>query len=330
MKTVIIRKTGGPEVLQYIDAPDPVAGPGEVVVRAHAMGVGWPDILIRKGVYNWMPPLPASPGSEMSGRIEAIGPEVSGLSVGQEVLVSARELPVRGGCYAEQIAVPADTLHLLPPDVDLDEAAGLGNFQVAWGLLRQSTRGFDAKSVLITGAAGGVGGAVVQLARHMGMLVIGTVSSDEKAAFAKNQGADHLINYCTEDVVGRVMELTDGRGLDLVLDHVAGPAFADNFKILAPWGTVVSFGDQAGPPPSDVYSIIRANAAKCLGVRWFSMHVYDNDRDARRNIVGELTRLLADGAIRPRIAARLPLAQAADAQRMVESGKALGRVILKP
>jgi len=95
MKTVVIRETGGPEVLELIDVPDPVAGDGQVVVRAHAMGVGWPDILIRKGVYQWMPPLPASPGSEMTGRIEAIGAGVSGLSVGQGVLVSARELPVR-------------------------------------------------------------------------------------------------------------------------------------------------------------------------------------------------------------------------------------------
>ncbi len=330
MKTVLIRKTGGPEVLEYVDAPDPVAGPGEVVVKAHAMGVGWPDILIRKGVYQWMPPLPASPGSEMTGRIESIGPEVTGLAEGQAVLVHARELPQRGGCYAEKIAIPADTLHLLPPDTDLDAAAGLGNFQVAWGLLRESAQGFDPKTVLITGAAGGVGSAVVQLARHFGLRVIGTISSDEKAAFARDQGADHLINYRTENVVELVLELTDGNGVDLALDHLAGPGFEDNFKILAPWGTVVSFGDQNGMPPADIYSAIRNSAGKCMGLRWFSMHVYDNDRDKRRRIVGELIELLAKGAIRPRVAARLPLVDAAEAQHLVESGQALGRVILKP
>jgi NADPH2:quinone reductase len=250
--------------------------------------------------------------------------------VGQAVLVHARELPVRGGCYAEKIAVPADTLHLLPEDTDLDAAAGLGNFQVAWSLLNDSTRGFEPKSVLITGAAGGVGGAVAQLARHMGMLVIGTISSDEKAAFARDQGADHLINYKTENVIERVKELTGGRGVDLVLDHVAGPRFQDNVEMLAPWGTVVSFGDLEGPPTSDIYAAIRANAGKCLGVRWFSIHVYDGDRDGRRRIVGELIKLFAAGAIRPRVAARLALADAADAQLMVEGGKALGRVILKP
>ena len=330
MRSVLIHATGGPEVLEYVDVPEPVAGDGEMVVRAHAMGVGWPDILIRKGVYPWMPPLPASPGSEMTGHIESIGPGVSGLSEGQAVLVHARELLVRGGCYAGKIAVPVDTLHLLPANSDLDAAAGLGNFQVAWSLLNESTRGFEPKSVLITGAAGGVGGAVAQLARNKGMVVLGTVSSDEKAAFARDQGADHLINYKTENIVARVKELTGGRGLNLILDHVAGPRFQDNIDMLAPWGTVVSFGDLEGPPTSNIYAAIRANAGKCLGVRWFSIHVYDDDRDGRRRIVGELIKLFASSAIRPRIAARLPLAEAAEAQRLVESGDALGRVILKP
>ena len=195
MKTVIIRKTGGPEVLELIDAPDPVAGPGEVVVRSHAMGVGWPDILIRKGVYDWMPPLPASPGSELSGHIESLGANESGLKPGQPVLVSARNLPTRGGCYTERIAVPAEALYRLPDNTDLDEAACLGNFQVAWAILFETTRGFDPRSVLIMGAAGGVGSAAVQLAKHAGMRVIGTVSSAEKAEFARRQGADEVIDY---------------------------------------------------------------------------------------------------------------------------------------
>ena len=140
MKTVIIRKTGGPEVLELVDASDPVAGSGEVVVRSHAMGVGWPDILIRKGVYDWMPPLPASPGSELSGRIESLGTNVSDLKPGQAVLVSARNLPTRGGCYTERIAVPADALYRLPQGTDLDAAACLGNFQVAWAILFSAFR----------------------------------------------------------------------------------------------------------------------------------------------------------------------------------------------
>ena len=330
MKTVVIRETGGPEVLELIDAPEPVARPGEAVIRTHAMGVGWPDILIRKGVYSWMPPLPASPGSELSGRIAALGPGVADLAAGQPVLVSARDLPTRGGCYTEMIAVPAASLHPLPDSVDLDAAAGLGNFQVAWALLHETTRGFEPKSVLVTGAAGGVGSAAVQLARHAGMRILGTVSSDAKADFASGQGADHLINYRTENVVERVLALTGGIGVDLILDHVAGPEFTDNLTMLAPWGTIVSYGDQGGPPAKELFAALRAAGGKNPAVRIFSMHVYDDDPGPRRRIMERLIGLLADGAIRPAIAARLPLARAAEAQAMVEDGRALGRVILKP
>ncbi len=330
MRTVIIRQTGGPEVLELIEAPDPVPGPGEVVVRSHAMGVGWPDILIRKGVYEWMPPLPASPGSELSGRVEALGPGGTGLAVGQAVLVSARNLPVRGGCYTERIAVPAESLYVLPEAVDLEAAACLGNYQVAWALLFECTRGFDPKSVLIKGAAGGVGSAAVQLAKHAGMRIYGTVSSAEKAEFARRQGADELIDYRRENVAERLDALTDGAGVDLILDHVAGPAFSDNFDMLAPWGTIVSYNDRDGAPARDVFGDIRANAVKAAAVRAFSMHIYDRDPDGRRRIMERIVDLCAAGAIRPPIGARFAMERAGEAQAMVEAGGALGRVILVP
>jgi NADPH2:quinone reductase len=330
MRTVIIRATGGPEVLELIDAPEPEPGPGEVVVRSHAMGVGWPDILIRKGVYNWMPPLPASPGSELAGRIAALGPGVTDFAVGQGVLVSARNLATRGGCYTEMIAVPAAALYRLPEAADLDEAACLGNFQVAWAILFETTRGFDPKSVLVMGAAGGVGSAAVQLARHAGMRVIGTVSSDEKAAFARRQGADGLIDYRRENVVERVRELTDGRGVDLILDHVGGAAFNDNFAMLAPWGTIVSYGNLGGTPETGLFEQLRDSGTKGAAVRAFSMHLYDHDPAARRRVMDRVIALFGAGAIRPPIGARLTMDRAGEAQAMVEAGNALGRVILKP
>ena len=330
MRTVIIRQTGGTEVLELIDAPDPVPGRGEVVVRSHAMGVGWPDILIRKGVYSWMPPLPASPGSELSGRIETLGPGVTDLAVGQGVLVSARNLPTRGGCYTELIAVPAASLYLMPEIADLDEAAYLGNFQVAWAILFETTRGFEPKSVLVMGAAGGVGSAAVQLAKHAGIRVIGTVSSAEKAAFARRQGADEVIDYRRENVVERVGALTDGCGVDLILDHVGGPAFNDNFDMLGSWGTIVSYGSMGGTPETGLFQRIHANGTKAAAVRSFSMHLYDHDPEARRRVMDQVLELFAAGAIHPPIGARLPMERAAEAQTMVETGIALGRVILKP
>ena len=330
MRKVIIRETGGPEVLELIDAPDPVPGTGEVVVQSHAMGVGWPDILIRKGVYSWMPPLPASPGSELSGRVEALGPGVSDIAVGQGVLVSARNLPTRGGCYTERIAVPAASLYLLPDTANLDEAACLGNYQVAWAVLFETTRGFNPKSVLIMGAAGGVGSAAVQLASHAGMRVFGTTSSNEKAEFARCQGADDTIDYRTENVVERVRDLTDGNGVDLILDHVGGPAFNDNFDMLAPWGTIVSYGDLGGTPETGLFHHIRINGTKAAAVRSFSMHLYDHDPEARRRVMDQVLELFAANAIHPPIGAQLPMERAAEAQSIVEMGNALGRVILKP
>jgi NADPH2:quinone reductase len=329
VKTVVIRRTGGPEVLELADAPKPAAGPGQVVIRAAAIGVGWPDILIRSGRYAWMPSLPTSPGSDMAGTIEATGPGVDGWTNGDKVLLTARDLPQRGGCYAEFIAVPADAPHRLPPSTDLEQAVCLANYQVAWALLHE-TAGRPAKSVLIAGGAGGVGSAAIQLAKQAGLFVLTTISSADKAAFARAQGADHVIDYKRENVAARVLEVTGGRGVDLILDHVAGPAFTQYVGMLAPWGTLVSYGLLGGPPPDDVFKALRADSAKCRAVRMFSVHAFDNEREARRRIMRTVIDLLAAGKVAPAIGARLELADAPKAHELVERGQALGKVILTP
>ena len=149
------------------------------------------------------------------------------MTVGQKVLLSARDLPQRGGCYAEFVAVPADAVHVLPDNVDMEQAAALANYQVAYALLHETAGPRAPKSVLVIGAAGGVGSALVQLAKLAGMTVIGTVSTAEKAAFARAMGADHIINYKAAPVPEATLELTGGRGVDLVLDHVGGPSFTE-------------------------------------------------------------------------------------------------------
>ena len=183
MKAIQIRRTGGPEVLEVTDLPMPVPSATQVLVKAHAIGVCMPEIMVRKGRYHWMPPLPAIPGIEMSGTVVAVGDKVTSLKIGQAVWVSAREFKDRGGCYAEYLAADAASLYALPPGVDLDEAAGLANYQVAWHLLYSAARGFDYDWVLVPAAAGGVGTALIQLARAAGKRAIGLVSSKEKAAF---------------------------------------------------------------------------------------------------------------------------------------------------
>ena len=330
MKTVIIQKTGGPEVLEPADIATPAPGKGEVLVKAAAIGVGWPDVLIRTGKYKWMPALPTSPGSDLSGIVAAVGDGVSKLKVGQKVLVTARELAQRGGCYTEYMVVPEAAPFALPDTVDLDQAACLPNYQVAWAMLRDLAQARKLKSIFIAGAAGGVGSAAVQIARHLDLTVIGSVSSADKDRFAREQGADHVIDYRRENVRSRVLELTDNRGVDLVLDHVGGAGLFDGLKMLAPWGTLVSFNAIAGNPPSDVFAEMRNLLTRSLTLRCFSMHTLDGDPALRRQIMAEVIALLGTGAIRPAVSVKLPLVQAAEAHRRIERGDSLGKILLVP
>ena len=330
MKAIVMERPGGPEVLRYVDVPRPEPAPGQVLVRAHAIGVGMPEVLVRRGQYGWMPPLPAIPGIEMSGVVEKVGAGVATLAVGQAVFVSARELKVRGGCYAEYIAAEAEALYPLPEGIDLDSAAALSNYQVAWHLLNSAPNGMRYESFLATTAAGGVGSALVQLGKLAGKRVIGVVDTDERVAFVLSLGGDGAINCLSENVTERVRALTAGRGVDLILDSLGGEQFADQFERLAPFGMVVSYGFLAGPPGGDVMGAIRKRITDCLGMRIFSMHAFDQDRSTRRGVTEELFRLAAAGKIKPPIFARLPLAEAGRAQALIEEGKVQGKVILKP
>ncbi|RYF73431.1 MAG: alcohol dehydrogenase, partial [Comamonadaceae bacterium] len=184
MKAVRLDAPGGPEVLKFVDLPVPSPGPGEVRVRAEAIGAGGPDVLIRNGTYKWMPPMPATPGNELAGVVDAVGPEVDPARIGQRVLVSARELPVRGGCYAQYICVPEWAPFELPESIAFDAAVSLGNFQLAIALLA-SNGNLPAQSILVPGAAGGVATALAQVAQARGIRVIGTASSPAKQAFAR-------------------------------------------------------------------------------------------------------------------------------------------------
>jgi len=330
MREILMRRPGGPEVLELTDAPQPSPGPGEVRVRAEAIGVGWPDILIRRGVYRWMPPLPTSPGSDLAGRIDAVGPGVDPVLIGNPVLLSARELPVRGGCYAEAIVVPAAAVFALPDDSDLDAAVCLPNYQVAWNLVHEAATGRPVRSVFVSGVAGGVGSAVAQVAKAAEMTVFGSVSSAEKAGFATAQGVDHVIDYRREPVVDRVLELTQGRGVDLVLDHVGGPGFPELIRMLADWGTLVSYNAIAGVPEENLLAALRQHGARCPAVRIFEMHVYDGDRASRRRTMQHVIDAWTREEIAPVVSLRLPLEKVAQAHQAVENGRALGKVILKP
>ncbi len=328
MKAILVRKPGGPDALEIVDAPMPVPGRGDVLIRAAAFGVGQPDALIRRGVYKWMPPLPANPGNDVSGWIEAVGPDVTGFRIGQKVLLSARDLAQRGGCYAEYVAAPASAVHALADHVDLEAAVCLANYQVAYALLHEATGPKKPDSALVVGAAVGVGSALVQLARLAGMHVVGTVSSSEKAAFARSMGAQDVIFYRTENVVQRVRELTSGRGVGLVLDHVCGPDFPSYLGALAKWGTLLTYNAFSGLPEENLMAKMREHLDVCPAVRCFSFHIYDDDRDGRRRIMRQVISYLEADAIAPAFASRLRLSQVRDAHALLDAGTALGKIVM--
>jgi NADPH2:quinone reductase len=330
MKAVLVHQPGGPEALDYVELPIPSPGPGEVQIHAEAFGVGQPDVLIRRGVYKWMPPLPVNPGNDVAGRISAVGTGVEGIRIGSKVLLSARDLPQRGGCYAEYVVAPADAVHLLADGADLESAVCLANYQVAFSLLQECGHHRAPKAVLVIGAAGGVGTALVQLAKRAGMTVIGTVSTEEKADFARRNGADHIIFYRREDVVARTRELTRGLGVGLVLDHVCGPEFTGYLGVLGKWGTLVSYNAFAGLPEANLIGAMRDHLDICPAVRCFSFHIYDHDREGRRALMRDVIAALEKGEIRPAISARFALAEVRKAHTLLEQGAAIGKIIMVP
>jgi NADPH2:quinone reductase len=330
MKAIQITETGGPDVLKYVELPTPKPGTGEVLVKAHAIGVCMPETYVRKGTYRWMPPLPVVPGIEMSGTVVGTGSGVSRLRVGQNVFVCAREFKERSGCYAEYLAAREDLIYALPDGVDLDQAAGLANYQVAWHLVNSALKGFQYDSALVVAAAGGVGTALVQLAKAAGKRVIGVVSSDERAAFARAQGADEIVDRKRGDVVEQVKALTGGRGVDLVLDPAAGANMTSYFQCVDRFGMVMLYGAIDGRPTGDIHSAISSPPWRSSAYRYFTMHTLDDWPELRAKCTHDLIRLLAEGKIKVPIYERIPLAEAPRAHRVFESGKVMGKLIMKP
>jgi NADPH2:quinone reductase len=329
MKAIQISRTGSPEVLDYVDLPPPKPNPGEVLVRAHAVGVHYFDILIRSGRYRWMKPLPFVLGNDMSGHVVE-GHKAGKLKVGQPVFIAGWDIGFRGGLYAEYVAAPEKDIWPLPDNIDLDEAAALSNYALAWTLLHQVARGVDPRTVLIYGAAGGMGTALIDMARLAGANVIGLAGSAEKCAFVRERQVSHAINYAAEPVAARVLAITGGRGADIIFNLVAGKTFVDDLKMIAPLGMIVSYGMLGGMPETDLFKDMRANIDRSPALRCFTMHTSDALPELRSEGMKKAIEFLAAGKIKPAISARLPLSDAARAHEMLESRQAMGKIILKP
>ena len=329
MQLIQFTTPGPPGVLQCLEVPIPEPKPGEVLIRAHAIGVGIPDTLIRAGTYGHMPPLPATPGTELSGVIEKVGPDVTDRRVGQRVYTTARERPQRGGHYAAYVATPTEATFLLPDGVDLDAAAALANYQVAYHIFNDALRLRAGETVLVHAAAGGMGNALIDLAKAAGLIVLGVAGAEHKARFARELGADHVIDRKNEEVAARVAEITGGRGVDAIIDPVAGPTIPGNLALLAPCGVLVIYGGLGGKAPLDLEQTLRAKG-RSPAIRHFTIHTWDHLVEERRAGMRAVVAMLAAGKLHPRIHAVLPLAEAARAHELLASGAVLGKLLLRP
>ncbi len=330
MRAVLVHAPGGPDVLELQDIPTPQPGPGQARVRALAIGVGRPDALIRTGVYKWMPPLPAIPGNEMAGVVDAVGDGVHAIQAGQHVLLSSRELPQRGGCYAEYACAPAEALYPLPEGIGFEDAVSLPNFQLAQALLFHCGGIRTPRSVLVTGAAGGVASAMTRLARASGLEVIATASTPAKRSFALHNGAHAALDPAAPDLAAQVLAATGGRGVDLAIDPIGGALFQQCLDCLAPLGTAVSYNIVAGMPAGDVFATLRRHLGKSLGIRVFSMHTFDADPQLRRRLMTDSIDAMQSGRVQAPAATVLPLAQAQEAHRLLDAPGTLGKIVLRP
>jgi NADPH2:quinone reductase len=332
MKAILLTRTGDPSVLEYTEVPTPRPKPGEVLVKADTIGVSRPELLVRRGVYPWMPPLPVIPGIEMAGTVAELSSDATRFKVGQKVYVTARELPVRAGCYAEYIAVPEGAPFALPEGADLEAAACLSNYQVAWHLLHTATRGVPGNSVLVAQASGGLGSAAIQLAKLAGMMTIALVGSPENTKAMTKFGADHAIDRNSENVGARVASITNNAGVDLILDAAGGPDFAKFLPMLGPFGLLVSYGKLVGKIESNVIDALDSGPAylNSAAVRIFTMHTLDDKPAVRAQSMNDLIGKLARGEIRPLIHAKLPLKDARRAHEMIEARHVTGKILLKP
>ncbi len=327
MRAIQIFQPGGPEVLTEVEIPTPHPGAGEIRIQAQAIGVGRPDVLVRKGIYKWMPPLPAIPGSEMVGVVDALGQGTSLHLKGRRVLVSARELPVRGGCYAEYICVPESAVFVLPDVIDPVDAVSLPNLQLV-NALWSCQAGRPVQAILIPGASGGVGSTLAQFARMQGAQVIGT-TAPEKEAFALQHGVHTLVRGDSNSLPAQVMEATQGRGVDLAIDPLGGDMLIACLRSLAPMGLVVSINVMTGMPTQDVFKEMRALLGRSPGLRAFSMHTLDEDPVMRRALMQTAIDQMAQGQVKAPPAHVLSLSQIQEAHALLDAGASRGKLVIK-
>jgi NADPH:quinone reductase-like Zn-dependent oxidoreductase len=340
MRQIWITKAGAPEVLAVREAPDPQPAAGQMRIRVEASGVNFADVLGRMGVYPDLPPIPVVPGYEVAGRVDAVGPGLDASWVGRDVLASTRF-----GGYADVVCVPENQVFARPADMSAEQGAAIPvNYYTAWQLIVVMGGLKAGETVLIHSAGGGVGIAATQIAKHIGARVVGTASS-AKHQKLRGLGVDHLIDYRTEDFEKRALEITQGRGVELILDAVGGASFKKGYRILAPTGRLGMFGISsvatdktrslfgfasmlAGTPWLQFNPLALINANK--GVFGVNLGRMWGEMERMRGWAEQIQTLWAQGVIKPKIARTFAFDEAPAAHHFIQDRKNIGKVLLKP
>ncbi len=322
-KAIRISAVGGPEVMEYVDVDLTAPGRGEALIRQHACGLNYIDVYFRMGTYPQQ--LPAGLGMEGAGVVEAVGEGVTHIKPGDRVAYAGRP----PGAYAEARVLPADVLVKLPGAISFETAAAmmLQGLTVQY-LFRRTFRLQGGETILFHAAAGGVGLIACQWARALGVTMIGTVGSDEKAALAKAHGCVHTINYNKENFVERVKEITEGKGVPVVYDSIGKDTFTGSLDCLSPLGMMVSFGGASGPVPP--FSLNELASRGSLFVTRPSLFNYIAKRDDLEMMAAELFGMVESGKIKIDINQRYALKDVAQAHSDLESRKTTGSTILLP
>jgi NADPH:quinone reductase and related Zn-dependent oxidoreductases len=328
MKALLSTKPGPPEQLELTEIADPVAGEGEVVIAVKAAGVNFPDSLIIEDKYQFKPERPFAPGGEIAGVIESIGPGVSGVSIGQRVIGS-----VGWGGFAEKLKVPANRIMPIPDAMPFDEASAfILTYGTSYYALKDRGLLKPGETVLILGAAGGVGVAAIELAKAMGARVVGAVSSEEKAEFAKACGADATVLYPPGAFAKeQARQLSDafkqatGGGADVIYDAVGGDYCEPALRAMNWNGRYLVIGFPAGIPTPPL-NLTLLKSSSIIGVFWGASVA--REPELHKGNVRDLFKLYAEGKIKPRISKRYPLADGGHAIRALMDRSATGKLVV--